>query len=103
MNRWKRLLLRGLIVMAVVAVGLVALALVLPGPAAAAPTATDLSWQVIAGGGQTVSSPSYTLLSTGGQPIAGPASSSSYSLLSGYWQSFQAAIRELFLPIQLAP
>lgn len=102
MNRWKRLLLGGLAVVAVIAVALVALALVLPAPAAASPTATDLSWQVIASGGQTVSSSSYTMLSTAGQPVAGPASSTNYSLLSGYWQSFQAAIREIFLPIVLA-
>lgn len=102
MNRIQRLLLGGLVIVAVVALGLVALALILPAPAAASPAATDLTWQVIASGGQTVSSPSYTLLSTAGQPVAGPSSSTSYSLLSGYWQTFQAAVREIFLPIQLA-
>lgn len=99
MNRWKRLLLGGLLVVVVVFVGAVALAILLPAPAAAAPTATDLTWQVVASGGQTMSSTSYTMLSTSGQPVAGPASSSSYSLLSGFWQSFQAAIQEIFLPV----
>lgn len=102
MNRRRRLLLGGLAVVAVLAVGLVALALIMPAPATAAPTAPDLTWQVLASGGQTVSSPSYTMLSTAGQPVAGPSSSANYTLVSGYWQSFQAAIRELFLPIVLA-
>ncbi|MEZ4519427.1 MAG: hypothetical protein R3C44_22235 [Chloroflexota bacterium] len=102
MNQWKRLLLGGLVLLIIGGLGLVMLALVLPAPAAAAPAASDISWQVIASGGQTVSSSSYTMLSTAGQPIAGPASSSSYSLLSGYWQTFQEAIRQLLLPIVLA-
>lgn len=63
----------------------------------AAPAAPDLTWQVLASGGATMSSSSYTLLSTAGQPVAGPASSGSYGLLSGYWQSFQAIVREFFL------
>jgi hypothetical protein len=67
----------------------------------AAPAATDLSWQVIASGGQTMSSASFTLMSTAGQPVAGPAGSSGFSLLSGYWQSFQAAVRSLFLPFSI--
>lgn len=103
MNRWKRLLLGGLVVAAILALGLVALALVLPAPVAAAPTGYDLTWQVLASGGQTMSGTSYTMMSTAGQPVVGPASSAHYSLLSGYWQSLQAAIRDIFLPIVLRP
>lgn len=101
MNRWKRLLMGGLVAVAILAVAMVALALVLPAPAAAAPAATDLTWQVVASGGQTMTSTSFSMLSTAGQPVVGPSSSASYSLLSGYWYGIQAAIREIFLPIIL--
>jgi len=63
-----------------------------------APTATDLTWQVVAAGGQTMSSSSYTLLSTAGQPVAGTASGGSYTVLSGYWYGFQEFVRTLLLP-----
>ena len=64
----------------------------------AAPMATDLSWQVIASGGQTMSGPSFTMLSTAGQPVAGAAGSANHTLLSGFWYGLQETVRQLLLP-----
>ena len=64
----------------------------------AAPAATDLGWQVIASGGQTMTGPSYTMLSTAGQPVAGAAEGPSHTLLSGFWYGFQETVRRLLLP-----
>ena len=47
----------------------------------------DLSWNVIGGGGGSLSSPSYTMGSTVGQ-ITGLSTSTSYKLQSGYWGIF---------------
>jgi PKD repeat protein len=44
----------------------------------------NLSWNVISGGGGSLSSPSYSMGSTVGQ-ITGLSSSSSYKLQSGFW------------------
>lgn len=93
MRRSTRLILIGLALLVLLFAVAVVAALALP----AAPAAYDLSWQVLASGGTTMSSGNYTMLSTAGQPVAGPASSSGYSLLSGYWQSFQAVVQEFFL------
>lgn len=95
MRRGKRLAVIGLMVALLLFVAAVVAALALE---PAAPTATDLSWQVVAAGGQTMSSSSYTLLSTAGQPVAGTASGGSYSVLSGYWYGFQEFVRTLLLP-----
>ena len=64
----------------------------------AAPAATALSWQVIASGGQTMSSSSYTMMSTAGQPVAGAAEGANHTLLSGFWYGFQETVRRLLLP-----
>ena len=48
----------------------------------------QIKWQVIAGGGQRGTSPSYTLNGTVGQAAAGPGSSPSYKLNGGVWQNF---------------
>lgn len=100
MNKWKRILAISLVlVLGLLFVAVVA-ALALPAEPTA-PVATSLDWQVIGSGGTTMSSASYTLQSTAGQAVAGPSSSANYSLLSGFWQSFQAAIREIFLPVSI--
>jgi PKD repeat protein len=44
----------------------------------------DLSWNVIGGGGGSLSSPSYSMGSTVGQ-ITGLSTSTSYKLQSGFW------------------
>lgn len=97
-RRWKRLALAALVIGLLLFTGAVVAALAFE---PAAPSATDLGWQVVAAGGSTMSSSSYTLLSTTGQPVAGTASSSGYSMLSGYWYGFQTFVREVFLPIIL--
>ncbi|MFO7664038.1 MAG: hypothetical protein R6X18_15795 [Chloroflexota bacterium] len=97
MRKRSRIVITGLLVLLLLFVGAVVAALAAP----AAPTNFDLSWQVLAGGGSTMSSSSFMLMSTTGQPVAGPASSASYSLMSGYWQSFQELVRTILLPIIL--
>ena len=59
----------------------------------------DLSWDVIASGGTTMSSSSYSMLSTSGQSVVGEASSSSNTLLSGYWHGVSNFIYEVLLPL----
>lgn len=61
----------------------------------------DLSWDVIANGGTTMSSGSYIMLSTSGQAVVGEASSSSNTLLSGYWHGVSDFIYEVLLPLIL--
>ena len=63
--------------------------------------AYEVPWDVVASGGATMSSASYTIMGTAGQPAAGPSSSSSYELLSGYWQALEELMRQVFMPIQL--
>ena len=81
----------------------VAIAVTLSAPVAVAGPGTadayQVTWDVVAGGGAVMSSSSYTVMGTAGQPAAGPASSSSYSLLSGYWQALEGFMRDVFLPI----
>jgi hypothetical protein len=48
----------------------------------------DLSWHVLAGGGGRVASLSYALNGTVGQALVGSSDSTSYQLLSGYWQKW---------------
>jgi hypothetical protein len=104
MRTWKRLSFSVLIVLMLVFAGAVAVALATPLTQESPAAAEDfqLTWQVLAEGGQTMSSGSYRMLSTAGQPITGPASSESYSLLSGYWNAFQAAVQRVLLPIIIA-
>jgi hypothetical protein len=63
-------------------------------PALSAPigpaTGEQIKWQVIAGGGGTGSSASYTLGGTVGQTAVGAGSSDSYVLSHGFWQEFGA-------------
>ncbi|UCC53231.1 MAG: hypothetical protein JSV68_04530 [Anaerolineaceae bacterium] len=63
--------------------------------------AFDLSWDVVASGGRTMSSDSFILLSTTGQPVVGDSASASYSLLSGYWAGVVDFVEEVLLPIVL--
>jgi hypothetical protein len=100
MRTWKRLSVVTVLVLALALVVAVAVALATPlPPAPAAADAYQINWQVLADGGQTMSSGSYRMLSTAGQPVTGPASSDNYSLLSGYWNAFHAAVRGILLPI----
>ena len=69
----------------------------------------DLSWDVIAGGGQSSSS-SYTLQGTAGQAIAGPPASASsrFKLESGFWAGFSGVLagpasQDKYLPVVKQP
>lgn len=95
-RRWKRLVLIGLVIGLLLFVAAVVAALALE---PAVPAAADLSWQVIAAGGSTMSSSSYTLLSTTGQPVAGTVSGTDHTLLSGYWYGFQQFVWTVLLPV----
>lgn len=95
MRKWKRF----------GAIALVAAVLVLAVTVFAAlamePAATDafsIDWKVLASGGTTMSSASYTMMSTTGQPVTGTSSSANYSVLSGYWYGLMDVIRNLFMP-----
>ena len=47
-----------------------------------------IDWQVISSGGTDGSSANYHLKGTAGQTAAGPGTSGSYMLYSGFWQDF---------------
>ncbi len=61
----------------------------------------EITWDVIANGGTTMSSTSYTLVSTSGQAYVGETSSVSYSLYSGFWSYWVRYVRDVFLPLIL--
>lgn len=48
----------------------------------------QINWDVIASGGGTMSSANFVLDGTIGQTVAGPSSSASFVLNSGFWQNF---------------
>jgi hypothetical protein len=62
-------------------------------------TSYSLAWYALAGGGGRVTSASYAMNSTVGQAAVGLSGSTSYSLLSGYWQNWPDYI--VFLPLIL--
>ena len=105
MKRWKQIAVVGLVLVAVLVIAGSALALSAPraviGPQAVA--AYDISWDVVASGGTTMSSGSYTMLSTSGQPAVGQSAAASYTVQHGYWTNFLAAIEDLLLPIIMRP
>lgn len=67
---------------------LAALVMLAMAVSSAFPAGEQIKWQVIAGGGQRGTSPSYVLNGTVGQAAAGPGSSPSYKLNGGFWQNF---------------
>jgi hypothetical protein len=58
----------------------------------------NINWNVVAGGGNVMSSASYTLKSTVGQPIVGSFSGPTYSVRNGFWQDFLNQLKT-FLPL----
>ncbi|MBK8909205.1 MAG: hypothetical protein IPM60_15385 [Rhodospirillales bacterium] len=75
MRTWKRILMLALVAaLLLFAVAVVAALALDP----AAPAANSVTWQVVASGGQTMSSASYTMMSTAGQPVAGQVSGDNY-------------------------
>jgi hypothetical protein len=71
--------------------------------AAALEPAYDVTWNVVGGGGQPISSAHYVVRSTVGQPAASPpyASSGAFVVSGGYWFGSAAAEAEynVYLPI----
>lgn len=64
----------------------------------------NLEWNVIGGGGQPVTSASFTVRSTAGQGAASPpySASSNFAVSGGYWFGDGITIRyPLYLPIVL--
>lgn len=96
MRKWKRFAVIALLLVVLLMAGAVVAALAME---PAAPSANSIDWQVIASGGATMESASFTMFSTTGQPVAGTASSSGFTVLSGYWTGFQTFIRNVFLPV----
>ena len=58
----------------------------------------NIGWNVVAGGGNIMSSTSYTLKSTVGQPVIGEFSSVSFEVQNGFWQSIFNQLKT-FLPL----
>ena len=61
----------------------------------------EITWDVIANGGSTMSSDSFNLVSTSGQAYVGETSSASYSLTSGFWSYWVSYVRDVFMPLIL--
>jgi len=59
----------------------------------------SLAWYALAGGGGRVASASYAMHSTVGQAVVGLSGSTSYRVLSGYWQNWPDY--RIFLPLIL--
>jgi hypothetical protein len=90
----------------VIALALAAILLTLLAGAVLAQTSPsyNLEWHVIGGGGEAVTSPSYTVNSTAGQGAASPpySASDNYAVSGGYWFGDGITIRySIYLPIAL--
>lgn len=89
-----------LLVPAAILCGWLILTLAVP-QAAAGPQATtpsDLTWHVVAGGGATMTSDSYTLAGTAGQAVTGEMTGGGKTLISGFWADMRTFVEKLFLP-----
>jgi hypothetical protein len=67
--------------------------------AAGPPNDYSVAPEVIASGGQTSSSASYTVMSTLGQPAVGSGGSQTYNLCSGYWCDTSIPNLHTYLPV----
>ena len=89
----------------VVTLAIVALLLALAAVALAQTSPNyDLTWHVIGGGGEPVSSASYVVNSTAGQGAASPplSAGASYTVSGGYWFSGEAPpYYTIYVPIVL--
>jgi hypothetical protein len=54
-------------------------------------TGEQIRWQVLSGGGGKGTSTNYVLSGTAGQTSVGPATSTNFTINSGYWQNFATA------------
>ena len=57
----------------------------------AAPSAFDLSWWTVDGGGGSLAGGSYSLSGTIGQPDAGALAGGAYTLSGGFWSALPSA------------
>jgi hypothetical protein len=62
-----------------------------------------IDWDVMGGGGGSISSTSYAMNSTIGQTAIGPADSTNHDLGAGYWYGviIQIGPLEIYLPLTL--
>ena len=95
MLKWKRFGAIALLV-AVLVLAVAVFAALAMEPAAA--DGFGIDWKVLASGGTTMSSASYTMMSTTGQPATGLSAGPNYSVYSGYWYGFMDVVRNLFMP-----
>ena len=78
---------------------LIVCALLLATSVWAATNATDLSWNVLGGGGGRLESGSVVVEGTLGQSVAGAVSQSPFELCSGYWCDTGVSGHQIFLPL----
>jgi hypothetical protein len=77
---------------------IVALLLVRIPAVQADPQAYNLSWWTVDGGGETSTSPGYSLSGTIGQPDAGQLGSGSFQVSGGFW-GWVKQVFEVYLPL----
>lgn len=94
----KKHLAIGLVGLLVVALGIGA-GIVLADEPEGSSTHYALNWNVIAGGGNEMSSAHYAIKSTAGQSNIGLGSSGNYSLGAGYWYGVGERIFRTFMPL----
>lgn len=87
--------------LSLVAVVSLVLCLLVGSVAAQTSTTYDLSWHVIAGGGETMTSATFTVHATAGQGIIGPTGSSTYQVGAGYWYGVVGGAYAAYLPLVL--
>ncbi len=58
----------------------------------------NIGWSAVAGGGNVMTSASYTLKSTVGQPVVGGFSGPTYTVKNGFWQDFLNQLK-IYLPL----
>ncbi len=61
----------------------------------------QLNWEVMANGGSTMESTSFTLYSTTGQNVTTTMNGSTYTLKNGFWHGVFEDIYNAFLPVIL--
>lgn len=71
---------------------------VLQMPMASSPS-YQLNWDVVANGGSTMQSTSFTLYSTTGQNVTKTMTGSTYTLENGFWHGVFENIYKVFLPL----
>jgi len=74
-----------------------------PQPVPHAPLASSpsyqLNWDVVANGGSTMQSTSFTMYSTTGQNVTTTMSGSTYTMKNGFWHGVYEKLYDIFLPI----